>query len=152
MPCTRDSRPIPTICGRSVKAAKNSASSTGRRGLRGRIGQRERARVLVDHVLRGRLERQLPGDRAIEHDPRAVGIRARVDRKSGLTQIEADLTAAYRAEAAAEAVVLLARPRTTAEATAKTAYIYRSCLMREWTESSITLRAVMQGLCSVEEA
>jgi hypothetical protein len=83
---------------------------------------------------------------------RQIRARARFDRLSGLTALEATLKAAYRDEAEAEAVLLLARPATAQEATAKAAYIKRSDLLMEWTECPVAYRAVMRGLCEVREA
>ncbi|MEO6013509.1 MAG: hypothetical protein ABIQ30_08005 [Devosia sp.] len=80
---------------------------------------------------------------------RQIRARAKFDRASGLTALEVSLAEAYRIEAEAEAGVLLAMPMTQAEGQFKAAYINRSDLLCNWTESPVAYGAVMRGLCAV---
>jgi hypothetical protein len=83
---------------------------------------------------------------------RQIRALARFDRASGLTALQAEITKAYRVEAEAEAALLLALPRSAQEAATKAAYIKRSDLLTDWTESPVAYRAVMRGLCEVAGA
>ena len=78
-----------------------------------------------------------------------IRARNRFERSIGLTAALEAEKAAYDAETRASARLILARPRSAAEAEAKRRYITRNAAMRDWSEGADAARTVRDLSCEV---